>query len=504
MLGAAGLSAPAHLHILFLAAAICAVFRGVLRYGEQTCNHFIAFKLLAHIRGKVFMALRTLCPAKLEGKDKGDLISIITADIELLEVFYAHTISPAAIAAIMSALMALFLGALHPLFALLALSAYVTVGWVLPVRIAQTSGTDGIAFRASAGKLSGFLLDSLRGLGESLQYCQGDKRLDQLDEQTAQLNATEACMMRNAAKGSALTNSVVILFDLALLVLGVFLHWQGVLSFEGLVVSVIALMSSFGPVVALASLGSTLQNTLAAGGRVLDLLDEAPQVSEITAGEAPDFTGAACENVSFSYGGENIWDNLNLDVDQGEILGVVGPSGSGKSTLLRLLMRFWDVSGGSVQISGTDVKRIKTSALRELESFVTQDTHLFHASIAANLRIAKADASQAELEHACKMAAIHDFILTLPQGYDTPVGELGDTLSGGERQRLGLARAFLHDAPLLLLDEPTSNLDSLNEAVILSVLREHRGGKTVVLVSHRPSTVAVAQRVFTVEKGRVS
>lgn len=504
LLDVAGFSAPAHLHVLFLAAALCALLRGFLRYGEQSCNHFIAFKLLAHIRDKVFSVLRKLCPAKLEGRDKGDLISLITSDIELLEVFYAHTISPAAIAVILSAIMVLFIGSFHPLLGLLALCAYVVVGWFLPVYISKKSGSDGAEFRARSGKLSGFLLDSLRGLSESLQYHQGPARMEKLDEQTDDLNATEERMKRNTAKGSALTNAVVVLFDLAMLALGVLLYWQGALGFEGLVLSVIALMSSFGPVLALAALGSTLQNTLAAGGRVLDLLDEEPQVAEVLSGETPNFSGAACEDVTFSYGGENIWNGLNLDIEPGEVLGVVGPSGSGKSTLLRLFMRFWDVNSGSVRVSGADVREIKTSHLRNLESFVTQDTHLFHDSIAGNLRVAKADATQEELEHACKMASIHDFILTLPRGYDTPVGELGDTLSGGERQRLGLARAFLHDAPFLLLDEPTSNLDSLNEAVILKALREYRGDKTVVLVSHRASTMSVAGRVFTVEEGRVS
>ncbi|WP_294537195.1 amino acid ABC transporter ATP-binding/permease protein [uncultured Pseudoflavonifractor sp.] len=504
MLDVMGLDAPMSFILLFHFLALAAVLRGFLRYGEQACNHFIAFKLLALVRDKVFGALRRLCPAKLEGRDRGDLIALITSDIELLEVFYAHTISPAAIALIMSVIMAVFIGSFHPLLGIVAAVAYVTVGLALPFLISRSTGDAGKRFRAGAGALSGFVLDSLRGLREILQYRRGAQRLEELDARTAALSDTERQLKDAAARGTALTNTVILFFDLAMLLAAALLFQAGRVGFDGVLIPLVALMSSFGPVVALANLGSTLQNTLAAGGRVLDLLDEAPLVEEVS-GKAPvSFSGGSCEHVTFSYGEETILSDLSLDIRKGEILGIIGPSGSGKSTLLRLFMRFWDVNRGAVKLSGADVKDINTADLRQMEALVTQDTHLFHDSIANNLRIAKPDATREELEEACRKASVHDFILSLPKGYDTPVGELGDTLSGGERQRLGLARAFLHGAPLLLLDEPTSNLDSLNEAVILKALREEQGDRTVVLVSHRASTMGIAHRVCRVTNGRLS
>lgn len=275
------------------------------------------------------------------------------------------------------------------------------------------------------------------------------------------------------------------------------------LPFQKLLLTTVMLSASFGPVLALANLSATMDQTLAAGERVLALLEEHPETEEILDGTTPVYSGAAVKNLSFSYGKEEILHDLTASFPQGEIVAVTGKSGSGKSTLLKLLMRFWKVREGSVLISGQDVGQIQTAHLRNLESYMIQDTDLFHDSIAENIRIGKQNATQAEIEEAAKKAAIHDFILTLPKGYDTPVGELGDTLSGGERQRIGLARAFLHDAPLMLLDEPTSNLDSLNEGVILQALEKNRGMKTVILVSHRSSTLSIADRAYIVENGRL-
>lgn len=495
---------PFPLTALFVCVVVFAIIRGFLRYAEQACNHFIAFKLLALLRDKVFRALRRLCPAKLEGRDKGDLISVITSDIELLEVFYAHTISPAAIAFLFTIVMCLFIGSYHWLLGLIALAAYLTVGIVIPLVTSKLSGDDGMKFRTKSGDLSGFVLDSLRGLSETLQYGQGKKRLTQMNEKTDDLAKDEERMKRTAGRNSAVTNTVVLAFDLIMLFVSALLCQSGAVGFDGVLIPTIALFSSFGPVIALAALGSTLQNTFAAGNRVLDILDETPVVEEVVGKPEIAFEGAAAEQVTFSYGKETILSDVSVKIPEHSVVGIVGRSGSGKSTLLKLLMRFWDVKKGSVTLSGTRVADINTANLRSMESFVTQETHLFHDSIKNNLRIAKLDATDEEIEAACKKASVHDFILTLPQGYDTPVGELGDTLSGGERQRLGLARAFLHDAPFLLLDEPTSNLDSLNEAVILKSLREKREGKTVVLVSHRQSTMRIADTVYSVEHGRMS
>ena len=484
---------------VFAAVLLFALVRGFLRYAEQSCNHFIAFKLLALIRDKVFGALRRLCPAKLEGKDKGDLISVITSDIELLEVFYAHTISPICIAFLFCLMMVLFIGRIHTALGVLALSAYAVVGIVIPLVTSKRSGDDGIQFRSSAGKLSAFVLDSLRGLPETVQYGQGRKRLAEMDAQTDALSQTEAHMKRTAGKNTAAVNTTILLFDLAMLFLSAKLA-----GFEGCLIATLAMMSSFGPVVSLAALGATLQNTFAAGNRVLDILDESPVAPDVTGKANVEFHGAAAENVSFSYGGEQILEKLSLSIPEGKVIGITGRSGSGKSTLLKLFMRFWPVTEGKVTISGKSVDEINTENLRDMESFVTQQTHLFHDSIRKNLCIAKLDATEEEIIVACKKASVHDFIMGLPKGYDTEVGELGDTLSGGERQRLGLARAFLHNAPFLLLDEPTSNLDSLNEAVILKALQTECQDKTVILVSHRKSTIGIADTVYSVERGRLS
>ena len=487
------------LGVLFGVVLIFALVRGFLRYAEQACNHFIAFKLLALIRDKVFGALRRLCPAKLEGKDKGNLISIITSDIELLEVFYAHTISPIAIAFLFCIIMVCFLGSCHWALGILALAAYITVGLIIPLVTSKLSGDDGIRFRTKSGQLSSFVLDSLRGLSETLQYGQAEQRMAEMNVQTDSLSRDEERMKRTAGRNTAVTNTVILTFDLAMLFLS-----AALVGFEGCLIATLALMSSFGPVVALAALGSTLQSTFAAGNRVLDILDESPVVEEITGKETVQFHGAAAEKVTFAYGEETILDDFSVTIPENKIIGINGRSGSGKSTLLKLFMRFWQVQQGEVKISHRNVDAINTSNLRNMESFVTQETHLFHDSIRNNLRIAKLDATDDEIIAACKKASVHDFIMSLPKGYDTEVGELGDTLSGGERQRLGLARAFLHDAPFMLLDEPTSNLDSLNEAVILKSLHEECADKTVVLVSHRKSTMGIADTVYSVEHGRMS
>ncbi len=498
-----GFSAPT-LTVIFICVCVFALFRGILRYAEQACNHFIAFKLLAFIRDKVFQALRKLCPAKLEGKDKGNLISIITSDIELLEVFYAHTISPAAIAFLFTIVLCLFIGRFHWLLGITALAIYLIVGIVIPILISKASGDDGIQFRTQSGDLSSFVLDNLRGLSETIQYGQGRKRLEEMNQKTDALIINEERMKKIIGHNIAITNTIILLSDLIMLFLSIMLYQKGRIEVDGVLISTIALMSSFGPVVALANLGSTLQNTFAAGNRVLDILEESPLVKEITEENELSFSGAAAEHVTFSYDEEEVLSDISVNIPQHSIIGIVGKSGSGKSTLLKLLMRFWNVQSGSVKISNTEISQINTANLRDMESLVTQQTHLFHDSIACNLRIAKLDATQEELETACKKASIHDFIMSLPKGYNTSVGELGDTLSGGERQRLGLARAFLHNAPFVLLDEPTSNLDSLNEAVILKSLHEEREGKTVVLVSHRQSTMRIADTIYSVENGRMS
>ena len=491
---------------------VIAVLRGILHYVEQYCNHFIAFKLLAIIRHKVFAALRKLCPAKLEGRDKGNLISIITTDIELLEVFYAHTISPIAIATLTSMIMVIFIGGYHWLAGLLALAAYLIVGVAIPMWNGKRGSQKGMEFRTSFGELNSFVLDSLRGLDETIQYGQGEKRKEQMSERSKNLAGMQESLSKMEGSQRSFTNMVILLASFGMLALTIWLYAKGEMGFEGILTCTIAMMGSFGPVVALSSLSNNLNQTLASGERVLSLLEETPLVEEIpgdveTSGAESmehGFTGAEAENVTFAYGEEVILDNYSLKLQPGKITGIHGASGSGKSTLLKLLMRFWDVQDGSVSVDGTDVRKIPTKHLRDMESYVTQETHLFHDSIANNIAIAKPGASREEIMEAAKKASIHDFIMTLSKGYDTEVGELGDTLSGGEKQRIGIARAFLHECPLILLDEPTSNLDSLNEGIILKSLKESAKKKTVVLVSHRVSTMNVADVVYEMENGRIS
>lgn len=500
---------------------VIAVLRGILHYVEQYCNHFIAFKLLAIIRHKVFASLRKLCPAKLEGRVKGNLISIITTDIELLEVFYAHTISPIAIATLTSIIMVIFIGRYHWLAGLLALTAYLIVGVAIPMWNGKRGSQKGMEFRTSFGELNSFVLDSLRGLDETIQYGQGEKRKEQMTGQSKNLAEMQESLSKMEGSQRSFTNMVILLASFGMLALTIWLYAKGEMGFEGILTCTIAMMGSFGPVVALSSLSNNLNQTLASGERVLSLLEETPLVEEIpgdvetsadqgvNSEESADradraFAGAEAENVTFAYGAETILDSYSMKLQPGKITGIHGASGSGKSTLLKLLMRFWDVQGGSMSVDGTDVRKIPTRHLRDMESYVTQETHLFHDSIANNIAIAKPGASREEIMEAAKKASIHDFIMTLPKGYDTEVGELGDTLSGGEKQRIGIARAFLHDCPLILLDEPTSNLDSLNEGIILRSLKESARKKTVVLVSHRVSTMNVADMVYEMENGRIS
>ncbi|HAM16707.1 MAG TPA: ABC transporter ATP-binding protein [Eggerthellaceae bacterium] len=504
---AADVAENAHV-VVFTCLVVLGVLRGVLHYYEQYCNHYIAFKLLAIIRHKVFAALRTLAPAKLEGRDKGNLVSIITSDIELLEVFYAHTISPIVIAVLTSGIMVAFISSLAPEAGWLALVAYVVVGVVMPVVVGAAGSAPGLAFRDAFGDLNSFVLDSLRGVDETIQYGYGEQRAAELDERSRDLGRKQRVLNRIEAHQRSFSNLIILLFSLGMLFLMVSLYQQGMATFMQVLVATVAMMGSFGPVLALSNLANTLNQTLACGDRVLDLLDEDPAVREVEGGGSPGlerpFSGASVRDVRFSYGAEPILDGCTLDIPRGSILGIHGASGSGKSTLLKLLMRFWDADSGNVNVSGADVRSIDTADLRALESYVTQETYLFHDTIANNIGIARPGARRADIVDAAQKAALHDFVSSLPQGYDTQVGELGDTLSGGQRQRIGIARAFLHDGPLLLLDEPTSNLDSLNEGIILKSLKEQQGRRTVVLVTHRASTLGIADTTFHMDTGRVS
>ena len=481
---------------------VIALSRGILHYFEQYCNHYIAFRLLAMIRHKVFVALRKLCPAKLEGKDKGNLISIITGDIELLEVFYAHTISPIAIAVIVSLIMIIYIASLNIIAGIIAFIAYLCIGVMIPLWNGKRTGKAGMEFRNELGNLNSFILDSMYGLDEIMQYDKGIERAKQINRHSLDLSKLQLNLYYYEGTQRAATNLAIQFFSWLMIFVMLMQYSMHTILFENMILCIIAMMGSFGPVVALSSLSNNLHQTLASGERVLSILEERPVVDEIEEGKQIKFEDVVLNDVTFSYDHQNILEDFSMSFPKGKTIGIHGPSGSGKSTILKLLMRFWDVNSGSIRISDTDIKEIQTRNLRAMEAYVTQETWLFHDTIAKNIGNLKA--TQEEIEEAAKKANIHDFIMSLPQGYSTNVGELGDTLSGGERQRIGIARAFLHQSDLLLLDEPTSNLDSLNEGIILKTLKEETVSRTVILVSHRDSTMSIADKVVKMNTDRVS
>ncbi len=486
------------LSTIFTLALLFALFRGLLRYAEQACNHYIAFKLLAHIRHKVFAALRKLAPAKLDGSDKGNLISIITSDIELLEVFYAHTISPIAIAIITSAIMTFYIGSLHPAAGLTALCFYIIVGAVIPLINGRHSAKDGLEYRNSFGDLNTCVLDNLHGLDEILQYNQEYKRMKHMEASTDKLESVNRRLKRNQNAQQTATDGVILLAEIFMAILTGCLTASGKMNGYEAMIAVIAISSSFGPTAALSSLSNNLSQTLASGNRVLDILDENPIVYDVENGDELTNDDICCTDVSFAYPNTEakVLNGFNATFSEHKIHGVLGKSGCGKSTMLKLLMRFYETDNGTISYGTKNVNEISTASLRQSISYVTQETFLFHDTIENNIKVANEAAAHEEVVAAAKKAAIHDFIMSLPNGYETTLTELGASVSGGERQRIGLARAFLHESEIILLDEPTSNIDSLNEGIILQSLEREKQDKTIILVSHRKSTMGIADDVL--------
>ncbi len=483
----------------------CGVLRGMLRYLEQYSNHYIAFRLLAVLRDKIFGALRTLCPAKLESKKKGSIIAMITSDIETLEVFYAHTISPICIAVIVSLAVFIFVGNVsHWYIALAALVGYIMVGIVLPLVSSARLKASGVRYRAEFAAFNAFFLDSIKGIKDIVLNNAGESRKAEVDRRSDELLAETKKMKNDTASAFSATELTVSAIIIAALIIGIVLVNCGMLSIGRMIIGVTAVFGSFGPVIAVSALPGNLTQTFASGDRVLDLLSEKPAVKPVENGSEFTFERLNVDDLSFSYDGETqVLSDICMHAQKGEIIGIVGESGCGKSTFLKLLLRFWQKDGGSICYNGTDIDAISEPSLLENVTMVSQTTYLFDETIEDNLRIAKPGASQEEIENACRMASIHDFIASLPEGYKTRTGALGDDLSSGEKQRLGLARAFLRGSGLILLDEPTSNVDSINEGIILKALRQQKRSKSIILVSHRESTMAVADRVYRVEKGRM-
>lgn len=481
----------------------CGVLRGVLRYFEQYSNHYIAFRLLAVLRDKIFGKLRVLCPAKLESKQKGSIIAMITSDIETLEVFYAHTISPICIAVLVSAAVFLFVGFVSSWYlALVALTGYAFIGIVVPLISSGRLKESGVKYRAEFASFSAYFLDSIKGIKDIVRNNAGEERKKEVNIRSDELLRETKKMKHDITRAASAIELTVSVFVLITLAVGIVLVKNDMLSLGRMIIGMVTVFSSFGPVIAVASLPGNLTQTFASGDRVLDLLAEKPAVEEVTNGRDFSYDKLDVKDLSFSYdGAKEVLKDIKMHAEKGEIIGIIGESGCGKSTFLKLLLRFWERSGGEINYNGTDIDKINTSSLLKNVTMVSQSTYLFEETIEDNLRIAKLDASQEEIENACKMASVHDFIMTLPDGYKTKVGALGDNLSAGEKQRIGLARAFLRGSELILLDEPTSNVDSINEGIILKALREQKSKKSIILVSHRESTMAIADRVYKVNGG---
>ena len=481
----------------------CGVLRGLLRYFEQYSNHYIAFRLLAVLRDKIFGALRVLCPAKLESKQKGSIIAMITSDIETLEVFYAHTISPICIAVLVSVAVFLFVGFVSSWYlALVALVGFFTIGIVVPLISSGRLKESGVKYRAEFASFSAYFLDSIKGIKDIVLNNAGEEREKEVNKRSDGLLAETKKMKHNITRAGSAIELTVSVFVLITLAVGILLVKNDMLSLGRMIIGMVTVFSSFGPVIAVASLPGNLTQTFASGDRVLNLLAEKPAVEAVTNGKDFDYENLDVKDLSFSYDGQTeVLKDIKMHAEKGEIIGIVGESGCGKSTFLKLLLRFWERSGGEINYDNTDIDKINTDSLLKNVTMVSQSTYLFEETIEDNLRIAKPDATQEEIENACKMASVHDFIMTLPDGYKTQVGALGDNLSAGEKQRIGLARAFLRGSELILLDEPTSNVDSINEGIILKALKEQKNKKSIILVSHRESTMAIADRIYQVAGG---
>ena len=504
LLNILGFATALSLKQVIIGIVICAVLRGILRYAEQGSNHYIAFKLLALIRHKVFIKLRKLAPAKLEGKDKGNLISIITTDTELLEVFYAHTISPIIIAFITSVIMTIFIGSYNIFLGAIALVAYFIVGVIIPVWSSNQGDETGQQYRDELGDLNSYFLSSIRGINDIIQYGVGKERLDEINRRTDELETKQKFLLKQEGSNRAVTDTAILLCSMVMLFAGCILYNKGQVDFTQVIIPLIALMSSFGPVVAISNLSNNLFHTIAAGNRVLDLLEEEPAVEEVSGKETVEFADMKLENVSFAYDDEVILEDFNMEIKKNTIIGIYGKSGCGKSTLLKLLMRFWEVDNGSITIGGKNINEINTSDLRKMQSFVTQDTYLFNDTIANNIGIAKENATMEEIIAAAKKASIHDFIMSLPNGYDSKVGELGGNLSGGEKQKIALLRSFSKNASLIILDEPSSALDSQSKKQLVYYINATKKSKIYIIVSHDQEILSCCDYLIDCQGGSIA
>ncbi|ELP8596934.1 ABC transporter ATP-binding protein [Listeria monocytogenes] len=475
----------------------CGVLRGVARYLEQYLNHDIAFRLLAIIRERIFSTLRKLGPARLSGKKSGDLITAITSDVEALEVFFAHTISPVFIALGTTIATVGFLGMYDTSLAIILLLGQILVGVVLPMISYKRNKKIGTAYQTEFVGLNQAVMENIASLQDIFQFKLGEARLANLTDRGEKLNKQYQKRLRQGSELQILGEWVLIGTATLILVLGSF--WQ--LPLETILIGTVLSLSSFGSVLALNALGTALLTTFASGKRLYALTEEKPVVTFNGQLELTDFESAELNKVCFSHDGKQaILSKLSLDLPKGKWLGIGGESGSGKSTLVKLLMRYWDPDG-EVNLNNQPLPKITESSLHQLEGVMEQSTFLFEDTIGNNIRLGKKAATLDEVKEAARKAAIDKWIETLPEGYETKIGGQARNLSDGERQRIGLARLFLHDAPLLLLDEPTSNLDYINEQAILNTLRSEIQDKTVLVISHRKTTLDLAEEQWLLENG---
>ena len=479
----------------------CAILRGILRFIEQYSGHFIAFTILAILRDQVFKALRKLAPAKLESKEKGSLISIITSDIELLEVFYAHTVAPIAIGVVTSIIIACVLFAINPIFGALSVVFYLIVGYFIPVFSSKFAKQGGVEYRAAFADSNSYFLN---GIKEILLFDKGEDRKNAINENSEKLHEKMGVIKGHEGIIRAFTDIVIMIAILTFLFVSIKLNEQGQITIGQGLVAIVTLASSFGPVVALSNLSNNLIQTFACAQRLFDILDEVPAVEDVEGETELSSKDIKVDNISFDYDNrENILKDLSLDIKKGDKVAIIGESGSGKSTLLKLMMRFWNVDKGEISIGGENLKTIPTKTLRKSQTLVSQDTFLFNDTILNNIKMGDRDASFEDVIKAAKKASIHEFIMKLPQGYETNVGELGGNLSSGEKQRMSMARAFLRNSDILILDEPTSNLDTLNEASILKSIDDECKDKTIVMVSHRKSSSAICNKRYGLENKKL-
>lgn len=477
-----------------------AILRSLFKYTEQLFNHYVAFKTLAIIRDLVFKSLRRLCPAKMDTKNKGQLISIITADIELLEVFYAHTISPVLIAFFHTLIFFIILYKIHWKYALCLLVFHIFLGIIIPTLTQKIGERLGDNQRRNLSNLNLSILESLKGIKEVINFSMQDERMKEVDSLTRDLNRSSKKLSNNMGNNFATSSTIILIANIVFILVGARLYMAGEVNFLNLIFPIAIFISSFGPTSALASLGNNLVLTFACGKRVMSLLREAPAVDEVTNKNEVSYEKIDLTDVEFSYDDTELIKDFNLSSRLNQVVGLEGKSGCGKSTVLKLIMRFFDPIKGSISLNEINLKDINSRNLRDNISYVAQESHLFKGTIRENLLVANESATEIDLIEATKKANIYDFIMSLDHGFDTEIVKDKALLSTGQIQRLALARMFLRDSKLYILDEPTANIDAYNEGIILKSLYEEKDDKNIFISSHRKSTLRICDEVINMQR----